>query len=126
MAAFGAILAMIPAAVWKFLAVVILVVAAYFYGDIKATERVSAKYIAADKAAELAATQQDLQAAKDGRAQDLEITNALLQKQKDDDVAIQDLKAKLAAAPPDTACLYPPSPKPKPSGLRLLGGRSGT
>jgi hypothetical protein len=120
MTAILAIFAAIPAWVWKWGAIAIAVVSIYGYGDLRGRRIEHDKAVAEAQAAQKAADAQDLQAEKDGRAQDLEITNNLVNQKKVDDDAISKLKSDLAAKPP-AACLYDQrsADPPEPSARRV-------
>jgi hypothetical protein len=117
---------MVPAFIWKWLAIVLIALCIFFYGEIKGKRIAEAKCEAAAKVAQQAANDQDLQAEKEGRAQDLEITNTLIEQKKVDDAAIETLKAQLAKRTPAAVakCLYDkdnadPDSQPAPRSVRV-------
>ena len=121
-------IAFIPAFVWKWLAIALVLFAAYSYGDIRRGRIDKAEWDAAVLASKNAANDQDLQAEKESHAQDLEVTKSLQEQKKVDDAAIDDLKKQLASRPANAPCLYDktnadpdgadPVPLPKPRSLR--------
>lgn len=114
-------LTLIPSAAWKYLGLIAAAGALYAYADVKATHREHAKCEAAAAAAQAAANDQDLKAEKEGRAQDLEITNSLVEQKKVDDEAIRKLKADLAKNPLAASCVYPVDAPASRGGLRKSG-----
>ena len=96
----------VPAFVWKWLAIVVVALCIFFYGQIKGEHAEKVKCEAAAVEAQTAANNQDLQAEKDAHANDLEITNNLKLQKQVDDVAIENLKAQLAKRPAGAKCLY--------------------
>lgn len=104
----GAI-ALIPAAVWKWLAVAVILVASHFYVYEKGNEH--AKAVCEEKArqAQVAADTQDKQAGTEVQTQDNELTAQLQAQKVKDDAAIEDLKSQLAKKPGDPQCVYGPT-----------------
>ena len=123
------IISIVPTFVWKWLAVLLIALCIFFYGQIKGKQQEHAKCEAAAVRAQTAANDQDLQAEKEGRAQDLEVTNSLIQQKKVDDAAIETLKAQLAKRPTGAkGCFYDksnadPDAQPDAGGVRDDGGR---
>lgn len=119
---------LVPAFVWKWLALALVGLALFFYGDIKGRRAEHVKCEAAAAQAQTAANDQDLQAEKESHAQDLETTDFLIQQKKVDDAAIETLKAKLAKRPASAKCLYDksnsdPDSQPATGSVRDDGGR---
>jgi len=79
--------------------------AVFMAGGIRGSRIARAECEAKAKAAQQAADAQDLQAEREGRAQDLEITNALTQQKQVDNATIEKLQRELAARPP-AKCVY--------------------
>jgi hypothetical protein len=89
----------------KLVATLLIGLAIFTAGDIRGKRVARAECEEQARRAQRAADAQDLQAEKEGRAQDLEITNALTLQNKADQDAIADLQRKLAAQP-RAKCLY--------------------
>jgi hypothetical protein len=118
----------VPAFVWKGLAIVLIALCLFFYGEVKGRKAEHAKCEAAAAQAQTAANDQDLQAEKDAHANDLEIANNLKMQKQVDDVAIENLKAQLAKRPAGSKCLYDksngdPDAEPADGSVRDDGGR---
>lgn len=116
-----AFLKAIPAWAWKFIAVLVAILAIYLYGYTKGKHVAEVRCETAARAAQKAADAQDLQAEREGRAQDLEITEALTNQKKVDDARIKALEKDLANRKPGAACLYDKSnadPDNPPSRMR--------
>lgn len=119
--AFRSWIAIIPAWAWKLIAIAVAVVALYSYGYVKGKRVAEAHCEQLAQAAQKAADAQDLQAEREGRAQDLEISNALTNQQKVDNATIEALKKDLANRKPGSDCLYDKStadPDAPADGLR--------
>lgn len=115
-----AIYSSIPDWLKKLLATVLIGLALFTAGDIRGKRVARAECEAQAKRAQRAADAQDLQAEKEGRAQDLEITNALTQQKKVDDDTIAKLQAQLSKRPAGSACVYDKSTAdPSADGQRL-------
>lgn len=95
----------IPDWLKKLIATLLIGFAIFIAGDIRGSRIARAECEAAAKRAQVAADKQDLQAEKEGRAQDLEITNALTQQKKVDDDRIAKLQKQLSAQP-GSGCVY--------------------
>lgn len=89
----------------KLVATVLIGLAIFTAGDIRGKRVARAECEEQARRAQRAADAQDLQAEKEGRAQDLEITNALTLQNKADQDAIADLQRKLATQP-SAKCVY--------------------
>lgn len=117
----------VPAFVWKCLALVVIGLCLFFYGEIKGERVEHAKCEAAAAAAQTAANDQDLQAEKDAHANDLEIVNNLKMQKQVDDAAIDTLKIQLAKRPAGSKCIYDKSnadpDDPSAGSVRNDGGR---
>lgn len=109
MAMFLGLFKLVPSFVWKWVGLIAVLGAVFGYGFTKGTIREHQKCEAAAHAAQVAADQQDLQAEKEGRAQDLDITNALVEQKKVDDENIKKLEESLASKPAPV-----PGAKPHP------------
>jgi len=125
------IISIVPTFVWKILAVIVIALCIFFYGQIKGQRAEHAKCEAAAAEAQTAANSQDLQAEKDAHANDLEIANNLKMQKQVDDVAIEKLKAQLANRPTGSKCIYDksngdPDAQPDVGGVRDDGGRPAT
>lgn len=101
-----AFLKVIPSWAWKLIAVLVAILAIYTYGYNKGKHVEKERCETAARAAQKAADEQDLQAEREGRAQDLEITKALQEQKKVDDANIELLKKQLAARGKGLPCLY--------------------
>jgi len=109
----------IPDWLKKFIATIVVLGAVFIAGDIRGRRVEHAKCEEQARRAQRAADAQDLQAEKDGRAQDLEITNALTQQKKVDDETIAKLQKQLSSQP-GSKCVYDKSTAdPEPRGSRL-------
>jgi len=120
--------AIVPAFVWKGLAIVVIALCIFFYGEIKGKHAEHAKCEAAAAQAQTAANDQDLQAEKDAHANDLEIANNLKMQKQVDDVAIEKLQDQLAKRSAGSKCFYDksnadPDAQPPAERLRDDGGR---
>lgn len=110
----------IPDWLKKLIATLLIGLAVFTAGDIRGKRVARAECEAAAKRAQVAADKQDLQAEREGRAQDLEITNALTQQKKVDDDTIANLQKQLAAQP-GSKCVYDKStadPDAEPRSMR--------
>lgn len=108
----------IPNWLKKLIATVAIGVAIFVAGDIRGRRIEHAKCEEKARLAQNAANAQDLEAERQGRAQDLEITNALTQQKKVDDERIEKLQQELSKA--NSKCLYDKSnADPEPSSRRL-------
>ena len=96
---------MVPAWLKKAVAAVLIVFAIFAAGEIRGKRIARAECEAQAKRAQNAADAQDLAAEREGRAQDLQITDALTQQKKVDDETIEKLKQQLAKSP-GASCLY--------------------
>lgn len=101
-----AFLKAVPSWAWKFIAIIVGILAIYSYGYVKGKSVEKEKCETAARAAQRAADAQDLQAEREGRAQDLEITEALTNQKKVDDANIEKLQKQLANRKSTAACLY--------------------
>lgn len=123
------IIAIVPAFVWKWLAVLLIALCIFFYGQIKGKREEHAKCEAAAAQAQTAANDQDLQAEKDAHANDLEIVNNLKMQKQVDDAALETLKKQLTQRPAGSkSCLYDksngdPDTGSATGGVRNDGGR---
>lgn len=124
-------IAFVPAVVWKYIAIGVVMVCLFVAGDLRGSRVANEKCAAAAALAQKAADAQDLQAEKEGRAQDLQITNSLTEQKKVDDAELAKLKTAVTARPAGTACVYdktngdpdPAGDKPAPRGVRkFIGG----
>jgi len=118
----------VPAFVWKALAIVIVALCIFLYGQIKGKQAEHAKCEAAAAQAQTAANDQDLQAEKEAHANDLEIANNLKLQKQVDDVALENLKSQLAKRPAGSKCYYDksngdPDAQPPAEFMRNDGGR---
>jgi hypothetical protein len=118
----------VPTFVWKALAIVIIALSIFFYGQIKGKQSEHAKCEAAAAQAQTAANDQDLQAEKETHANDLEILNNLKMQKQVDDVNLEKFKAQLAKRPAGSKCIYDksngdPDAEPDAGSLRDNGGR---
>jgi len=121
-------ISMVPAFLWKWLAILLIGLALFFYGEVKGRKAEHAKCEAAAAQAQTAANDQDLQAEKDAHANDLEVVNNLKMQKQVDDAALETLKAQLAKRPAGSKCIYDKSngdPDDQSSGgsVRDDGGR---
>lgn len=108
----------IPDWLKKFIATIAVLGMVFAAGDIRGSRVERAKCEERARLAQDAADRQDLQAERDGRAQDLEITNALTQQKKVDDETIERLRKQLSAT--GSKCVYDKSnADPEPRGRRL-------
>lgn len=89
----------------KFVATQVILLAVFTAGDIRGKRVARAECEEQARRAQRAADAQDLQAEKEGRAQDLEITNALTLQNKADKDAIAELERKLASIS-SAKCVY--------------------
>lgn len=99
-------LKVIPSWAWKFIAIIVAILAIYLYGYSKGKQVELARCETAARAAQKAADAQDLQAEREGRAQDQQITETLTNQKKVDDAKIEELKKQLANRKSTAACLY--------------------
>ena len=92
--------------VWMAVGAVAFIAAVWGHGYYKGHSRAS--YVCEEKAkkAQTAADAQDLQAEREGRKQDLEITESLTQQKKRDDETIEALRRQIAARPAGSKCEY--------------------
>jgi len=110
----------IPDWLKKFLGTIIILLAVFLAGDMRGRRVVRAECEARAQQAQQAADKQDLQAEREGRAQDLEVTNALTQQKKVDDETIAKLQADLAKRSAAAPCVYDKSTAdPEPRSRRL-------
>ena len=116
------VISIVPAFVWKWLALALVGLCLYFYGDVKGRHAEHAKCEAAAAQAQTAANDQDLQAEKDAHANDLETVNNLKMQKQVDDVALETLKAQLAKRPSGSKCFYDKSNGDPDSGVPAVGG----
>jgi hypothetical protein len=130
------VLRLVPDFVWKLVGMVLLVLAAYFYGDVKGTQREHAKCEAAAKIAQDAANRQDTTAGKEIDDQDKQVTDELKQQVDKDADEIRQLQLQLddarsKAAPvkgtekskvPSDPCVFPAA---RPDSLPNNRKRSG-
>lgn len=93
---------------WLKVGFALLVVAGVIFmsGDLRGRRMEHIKCVALAQKALTAANDQDLAAEKEGRAQDLEITNSLAQKAKEDHDTIEALEKRLATGPEGNKCVY--------------------
>lgn len=123
------IISIVPAFVWKALAVIVIALGIFVYGQVKGKQAEHAKCEAAAAQAQTAANDQDLQAEKDAHANDLEIVNNLKMQKQVDDAALETLKAQLAKRPAGSkSCLYDksngdPDSEPSSGSVRDNGRR---
>jgi hypothetical protein len=109
----------IPDWLKKFIATILVLGVVFIAGDIRGRRVEHAKCEEQARRAQRAADAQDLQAEKEGRAQDLQITEALIQQNKVDDETIAKLQKQLASQP-GSKCVYDKSTAdPEPRGSRL-------
>ena len=101
-------IALVPAVVWKWLAIIALIVAAYLYVDTKATLRERAVQVAkceaAARAAEKAADAQDKLADQAVRKDEEDTVEELLEDKRKADAEIEQLKSDLAKLAPSDRC----------------------
>jgi hypothetical protein len=111
----------VPAWAWKWLGIAAIAFCLFTAGDIRGTRIANEKCEAAAKRAQKAADAQDLQAEKEGRQQDLQVTNSLIEQKKVDDATIAKLKKSSCAY--DKTNADPDSSVPQRRSLRHpLGG----
>ena len=113
----------IPDWLKKFLATIIVLGAVFIAGDIRGARVARAQCEEQARRAQVAADKQDLEAEREGRAQDLEITNALTLQKKVDDETIAKLKDQIAKRPASAQCSYDKStadPDDQPRRVRKL------
>ncbi len=101
-----AFLKAVPSWAWKFIATLVAILAIYLYGYTKGKHVAEERCETAARAAQKAADAQDLQAEREGRAQDLQVTKSLEDQKKVDDANIELLKKQLAAKGKGLPCLY--------------------
>jgi hypothetical protein len=111
----------IPDWLKKLIATLLIGLTIFTAGDIRGKRVARAQCEEQAKRAQRAADAQDLQAEKEGRAADLEITNALTQQKKVDDDKIAALQKQLAGS----KCVYDkstadPDPDAEPRRVRKL------
>jgi hypothetical protein len=109
-----AIFAAVPSWLWKTLGALGILVAVYFYGDVKATHREQAKCEAAARAAQVAADKQDTTAQQQVQQDDGRVAAALETQKEEFDARIKSLQGQLEISHP--SCIYP---MPKPSPVRV-------
>lgn len=95
----------IPDWLKKLILTVLIGASLFAAGDIRGKRVARAECEEQARRAQRAADAQDLQAEKEGRAQDLEITNSLTEKVKEDNDKIEALKQQLAKLP-SAQCVY--------------------
>jgi hypothetical protein len=101
-----AIYSAVPDWLKKLLFSILVLAIVFVAGDIRGKRVARAQCEAQAQRAQTAADKQDLQAEKEGRAQDLEITNALTQQKKVDDETIAKLQAQIKQRPTSAPCVY--------------------
>lgn len=105
----GTIIAFMLSPLGRYAMIGVAAVAIFFAGDIRGKRVARAECEAQAQRAQQAADAQDLQAEREGRKQDLEITEALTQQNKVDNATIEALKTQLAKRIPagkTDPCLY--------------------
>lgn len=115
--------AMVPAWMWKWIAIGLAFLAVYGYADRKATYRERAACEAAAQRAQKAADAQDVKAERELREKAEAIANDLSAQRTADNAILEDLKVRLAGRPLSAPCYYPdvaptgrvraPSPVPR-------------
>jgi len=101
-----AVLKAVPSGLWKWIALVVLLLVTHGYVYNKGKHVEKEKCEQAARAAQKAADAQDLQAEREGREQDLQITDALTNQTKVDNDRIRQLEKQLANRKPTAECLY--------------------
>lgn len=96
----------IPAWLWKYIAIAAAILFIFFYGEQRGKRIARAQCEAAAQRAQKAANDQDLQAEREGREQDVQITDELVRQKKVDDDIIENLRKELARRPAGAACIY--------------------
>jgi|KBSSwiStaDraftv2_1062776.scaffolds.fasta_scaffold113353_3 hypothetical protein len=99
----------VPTWMWKYISIGLVIGVVFLYGYNKGKGVERARCEAAAKIAQNAADAQDLQAEREGRQQDLQITDALTQQKKVDDAKIAALEKQLSQPRPKGAgnpCVY--------------------
>lgn len=100
------LVALLSPRVWMIVGIVVAVGGLWGHGYYRGYSRASAYCEAQAKKAQNAADKQDLQAERDGRAQDLEITEQLTRQKKVDDATIEQLRQQIATRPAGSKCEY--------------------
>ena len=100
------LIALLSPRVWMAVGAVVFIGAVWGHGYYLGHTRAS--YVCEEKAKKAlnAADAQDLQAEKEGRQQDLQITESLIQQKKRDDDTIEALRRQIAARPAGSKCEY--------------------
>jgi type II secretory pathway pseudopilin PulG len=101
-----AFLKALPNWVWYVIIALAAALALYSYGYSRGKFVEKERCEQAARAAQKAADAQDLQAEREGRAQDEQITQTLQNQKKVDDARIEQLQKELANRKPTAECLY--------------------